>query len=142
MPITFFGRECWVPGGIAQIALKSGAAILPGYCIYDEDYSTTYYLGAGPIISPESTHDRKGDVVRLTQQMFDALEVQIRARPDQWAMFRRFWPPVTAAATPPTGGTTVPEEDPAGPKERDDGGQPDTPVTFERQQDTGGVKAL
>ncbi len=103
VPITFFGRQCWVPGGIAQIALKSGAAILPGYCIYDQDYSTTYYLGAGPIIRPEPSADRKGDVVRLTQRMFDALEVQIRERPDQWAMFRRFWPLETVAdpvATP------------------------------------------
>jgi lauroyl/myristoyl acyltransferase len=142
VPITFFGRECWVPGGIAQIALKSGAAILPGYCIYDEDYSATYYLGAGPIISPEPTRDRKGDVIRLTQQMFDAVEVQIRSRPDQWAMFRRFWPPVTATATAPTGGNTVQEQDPAGPQGRDDGGLPETPVALERQQDTGGVKAL
>ncbi|MGO8950868.1 MAG: lysophospholipid acyltransferase family protein [Ktedonobacterales bacterium] len=92
VPIQFFGRECWVPGGIAQIALKSGAAILPGYCIYDEDYSTTYYFGAGPIIWPEPTRDRKADATQLTQRMFDALEVQIRERPDQWAMFRRFWP--------------------------------------------------
>ncbi len=92
VPIKFFGRECWVPGGIAQIALKSGAAILPGYCIYDEEYSSTYYLGAGPIIRPESTGDRRSDVTQLTQRMFDALEVQIRERPDQWAMFRRFWP--------------------------------------------------
>src|SRR5271165_4632328 len=99
VPIQFFGRECWVPGGIAQIALKSGAAILPGYCIYDEDYSTTYYLGAGPVILPEPTTDRKGDVIRLTQRMFSALETQIRERPDQWAMFRRFWPLETAGKT-------------------------------------------
>ncbi len=99
VPIQFFGRECWVPGGIAQIALRSGAAILPGYCIYDEDYSTTYYLGAGPVIRPEPTADRKGDVIRLTQRMFSALETQIRERPDQWAMFRRFWPQETAGKT-------------------------------------------
>jgi hypothetical protein len=110
--------------------------------MYDEDYSTTYYLGAGPIISPEPTRDRKGDVIRLTQQMFDALEVQIRARPDQWAMFRRFWPPVTAAATPPTGGTTTLQESAAEPQDLSSAGEPDTPVAFGRQEDTGGVKAL
>jgi lauroyl/myristoyl acyltransferase len=103
VPITFFGRECWVPGGIAQIALKSGAAILPGYCVYDHEYTTRYYLGAGPIIWPRPTSDRKGDAVRLTQSMFDALEAQIRERPDQWAMFRRFWPlPAETDGKPPT----------------------------------------
>ncbi len=108
VPITFFGRECWVPGGIAQIALKSGAAILPGYCIYDEDYSPTYYLGAGPIIYPETTSDKKGDAVRLTQRMFTALEEQIRARPDQWAMFRRFWPLETATTSANSSGSVTP----------------------------------
>lgn len=103
VPITFFGRRCWVPGGMASIALKADAAVLPGFCIYDEQYSDTYYLGAGPVIVPEHTADKRGDVARLTQRMFDALEVQIRARPDQWAMFRPFWPDHDAAPE-----TTVP----------------------------------
>ena len=91
VPITFFGRQCWVPGGIAQIALKSGAAILPGFCYYDENFSSTYYLKAGRLIYPESTGDKRLDTIRVTQQMFDALEEQIRERPEQWAMFRPFW---------------------------------------------------
>ena len=91
VPITFFGRRCWVPGGIAQIALKSGAAILPGFCWYDETYSSTYYLAASEVIYPEHTGDKRADTIRLTQRMFDALEVFIRERPDQWAMFRAFW---------------------------------------------------
>lgn len=91
VPVTFFGKTCWVPGGMAQIALKTGAAIVPGFCIYDKDYSTTYYLGAGPVIYPEPTGDRKADTIRLMQRMFDVLEDHIRDRPDQWAMFRQFW---------------------------------------------------
>jgi KDO2-lipid IV(A) lauroyltransferase len=93
VPVTFFGKTCWVPGGMAQLAVRSGAAIVPGFCIYDEDYSSTYYLGAGPILYPETTGDRKTDAARLMQRMFTALEDQIRQRPDQWAMFRAFWPP-------------------------------------------------
>jgi lauroyl/myristoyl acyltransferase len=92
IPVTFFGKTCWVPGGIAQLAVRSGAAIVPGFCVYDEAYSSTYYLGAGPILSPETSGDRKADATRLAQRMFAALEDQIRARPDQWAMFRAFWP--------------------------------------------------
>jgi lauroyl/myristoyl acyltransferase len=113
VPVTFFGRRCWVPGGIAQIALKSGAAVLPGFCIYDERYSDTYYLGGGPVIFPEPSGDRQADTIALMQRIFDALESQIRKRPDQWAMFRRFWPehdavPETAsipAATAIAGGS-------------------------------------
>ncbi|MFI5274576.1 MAG: lysophospholipid acyltransferase family protein [Ktedonobacterales bacterium] len=100
VPITFFGRRCWVPGGIASLAVKSGAAVLPGFCIYDEQYTDAYYLGAGPVIYPEQSGDRRADTARLTQRIFDALAEQIRARPDQWAMFRRFWPISDAAIEP------------------------------------------
>ena len=100
VPITFFGRRCWVPGGIAQIALKAGAAVVPGFCWYDEHYSSTYQLAAADVIYPENTGDKRADAIRLTQRMFDALEVFIRERPDQWAMFRAFWPDTEGADTP------------------------------------------
>lgn len=92
VPITFFGRRCYVPAGIAQLALKTGAAIVPGGCWYDEAFTDAYYVGAGPIIYPEPTGDKRGDTIRLMQQMYDALELYIRRRPSQWAMFRPFWP--------------------------------------------------
>jgi lauroyl/myristoyl acyltransferase len=104
VPVTFFGKTCYVPGGIAQIALKSGAAILPGYCRYDKTYSETYYLGAMPPIFPQHTGDKQADTIGLMQQMFAAMEEIIRQYPDQWEMFRRFWPeeeaPALASATP------------------------------------------
>jgi hypothetical protein len=40
----------------------------------------------------------------LMQQMYDAMEEIIRQYPDQWEMFRRFWPqdnaPALTSATP------------------------------------------
>jgi KDO2-lipid IV(A) lauroyltransferase len=98
VPVTFFGKTCYVPGGIAQLALKSGATILPGYCRYDKNYSETYYIGALPPIFPEHTGDKRADTIRLTQRMFDAMEDVIRQYPDQWEMFRQFWPDDDAPA--------------------------------------------
>jgi lauroyl/myristoyl acyltransferase len=100
VPVRFFGRTCYVPGGIAALALRSGAAILPGYCRYDPEYSTTYYVSAGPVIFPEATGNREADVQRLTQQAFDALEAIVRRFPEQWAMFRPFWPNEDTAVLP------------------------------------------
>jgi lauroyl/myristoyl acyltransferase len=104
VPVTFFGKTCYVPGGIAQLALKSGAAILPGYCRYDKSYSSTYYIGAAPPIFPQRTGDKRADTIGLMQQMFDAMEEIIQQYPDQWEMFRRFWPeedaPELTSATP------------------------------------------
>jgi lauroyl/myristoyl acyltransferase len=105
VPITFFGRRCWVPGGIAQIALKSGAAIVPGFCYYDERFSDAYYLRGSPVIFPEHTGDKQADTIALTQRMYDALEEMIRRRPEQWAMFRPFWPAADADAAALTAGS-------------------------------------
>lgn len=102
VPITFFGKTCYVPGGVAQLALKSGATILPGYCRYDKNYSETYYVGALPPIFPERTGDKRADAIRLTQRMFDAMEDVIRQYPDQWEMFRQFWPDDDPSALAPS----------------------------------------
>lgn len=99
VPITFFGKTCYVPGGIAQIALKTGAALVPGYCRYDETYSTTYYIAALEPIFPESTGDRNRDTITMMQKLFTALEDVIRKHPEQWYMFRQFWPDDVTQAT-------------------------------------------
>lgn len=98
VPVTFFGRRCYVPGGIAQLALRTGAAVVPGACWYDATFSSTYYIGAGPVIYPESTGDKQRDATVLMQRIYDALEDFIRPRPEQWAMFRQFWPETDAEA--------------------------------------------
>lgn len=91
-PITFFGRRCYVPGGVAQLALLSGAPIAVGCARYDEQFSSTYYVQLAEVIHPERSSDREADVNALTQRVFSALERVIAEQPDQWYMFRPFWP--------------------------------------------------
>ena len=99
VPVTFFGRRCYVPGGVAQLALLSGAPIAVGCASYDDQYSTTYYLRLAETLTPERTGDREGDTIALTQRIYNVLENIIRERPNQWYMFRPFWPPRAAANT-------------------------------------------
>ena len=101
-PITFFGRRCYVPGGVAQLALLSGAPIAVGCARYDDQFSSTYYLVLADVIYPERTSDRHADTISLTQQVYSALERVIAEHPDQWFMFRPFWP--AASATPAADG--------------------------------------
>jgi KDO2-lipid IV(A) lauroyltransferase len=99
-PITFFGKTCYVPGGVAQLALLSGAALAPGFAYYDtEDESHNFQGYMAEPIYPEPTGDREADTIALTQRMYDALEAITRQRPDQWYMFRPFWPDTPAPAT-------------------------------------------
>ncbi|MEV6969768.1 lysophospholipid acyltransferase family protein [Hamadaea sp. NPDC051192] len=96
--VTFFGRKTYVPIGSAALAVKTGAAILPGYCWYAP--SGGYYIRAFPPMFPRpvgDTAERLREVRRLTQYMFSCQEEVVRHSPTQWFMFRRFWPPEPAA---------------------------------------------
>ncbi len=100
VPVTFFGRKTYVPGGPAALALKSGAAIMPGYVWYG--HHQQFYLRVFPPIFPQ---ERKGDkkteeVVRLTQYIYASLEEMVREWPTQWYMFRPFWPTSPATKVP------------------------------------------
>ena len=90
--ITFFGRKTYVPGGPAALALKSGATIVPGFVWYGH-HNEIYARAFNPIIPQQGKHiERATEISRLTQRIYDVLEVMIREWPSQWYMFRQFWP--------------------------------------------------
>jgi KDO2-lipid IV(A) lauroyltransferase len=90
--VMFFGRKTYVPSGPAALALKSGAAIVPGFAWYG--HHNKYYTRMFPPIFPQESkgEERAKEISRLTQRMYDAIEVMIREWPTQWYMFRQFWP--------------------------------------------------
>jgi lauroyl/myristoyl acyltransferase len=87
--ITFFGRETWVPGGAAALALRSGASLMGAYIVRS---GHSYVADISPAIPPPSTGDPRRDLESFTQAIFDWLERVIRQHPDQWFMFRPMWP--------------------------------------------------
>lgn len=90
--ITFFGRKTYVPSGPAALAIKSGAAIVPSYLWYGH-HNEFYARVFSPIIPRESKgEERIKEISRLTQRIYDTLEIIIREWPTQWYMFRQFWP--------------------------------------------------
>ncbi|HEX9067208.1 MAG TPA: lysophospholipid acyltransferase family protein [Ktedonobacterales bacterium] len=101
VPITFFGKRCYVPGGPAYLALKTGAALMPGYTHYDEEFSEAYYGGAEPYFFAENTGNRDADIAAATQRVYEGIEAFIRRKPEQWHMFRPFWPEAASAPAAP-----------------------------------------
>lgn len=92
--VTFFGHKAYVPAGSAALAVKTGAAIVPGYVWYAPH--NRYYLRAFPPMFPRAVandSERVREIQRLTQYMFSCQEEVVRQCPTQWFMFRRFWPP-------------------------------------------------
>jgi lauroyl/myristoyl acyltransferase len=91
--VTFFGQETYVAGGPATLALKAGAAILPGFVWYGHNHH--FYVRAFAPIYPRpyrGPEEREREIARLTQAIYTALEEIVREWPTQWFMFRPFWP--------------------------------------------------
>jgi KDO2-lipid IV(A) lauroyltransferase len=88
--VTFFGEKASLPAGPAAMSLRTGAKIIPGYCIVQPD--RTVVGGMLPPIDYQPTGDRERDVQAITQMLATAMEECIRQYPDQWYMFRQMWP--------------------------------------------------
>jgi KDO2-lipid IV(A) lauroyltransferase len=100
--VPFFGYPASTATGPAVFALKTGAAIVPTFCIREAD--GTHRMKAWPPIIPTSTGDRAADVLRLTAEITQSIEVQIRERPELWCWLHNRWklqPTEPAAAGAP-----------------------------------------
>jgi len=86
----FFGIEACTASGLAHVALKTGAAVLPGFMVW-EPAGCGYALHFGPELKFARTGQTKEDVLAATQQCNDVLESWIRRYPDQWLWIHRRW---------------------------------------------------
>ena len=86
----FFGVTACTASGLARVALKTGAAVLPGFCLW-EPAEKQYVLHFGPELEFTSSDDPEADILAATQQCNDVLEAWIRRYPDQWLWIHRRW---------------------------------------------------
>jgi KDO2-lipid IV(A) lauroyltransferase len=86
----FFGIEACTASGLAHVALKTGAAVVPGFLLW-EQAEGKYVLHFGPELGFARTGRTKEDVLAATQQCNDVLESWIRRYPDQWLWIHRRW---------------------------------------------------
>jgi KDO2-lipid IV(A) lauroyltransferase len=88
--VNFFGKQACTASGVARVALKTGAAVLPGFMVW-EDAERRYVLHFGPQLVFERTADEEADIVAATQLCTSAIETWIRRYPDQWLWIHRRW---------------------------------------------------
>ena len=88
--VEFFGREACTASGLARVALKTGAAVLPGFMLW-EPAERKYVLHFGPELVFTQTDDAEADGVAATQQCAAITEEWIRRYPDQWLWIHRRW---------------------------------------------------
>ena len=88
--VKFFGIEACTATGLAHVARKTGAAVLPGFMFW-EPAEKKYVLRFGPEVTIPHTKDVQADILAGTQLCTEAIESWIRRYPDQWLWIHRRW---------------------------------------------------
>jgi KDO2-lipid IV(A) lauroyltransferase len=86
----FFGVPACTTAGVATLALRTGAVVLPGYLLWDEK-ARLHRLHFDKPIETTNTGNQKEDVQINTARYTKALEEVIRRYPDQWLWIHRRW---------------------------------------------------
>ena len=90
MFVDFFGKKAGTTTGIARVALHTGAAVVPGYAIWD-DRSQKYRLRFEPPVELIRTGDAERDVLENTQRFTTVIEEIVRKYPEQWIWVHGRW---------------------------------------------------
>ena len=89
MKIRFFGKEVSVHTGPAILALKTGAPLLYGIPVRQNDYS---YETVMKEISRDNLPDSYEEKVKeISQRHMNYLESFIRKYPEQWLWMHKRW---------------------------------------------------
>jgi KDO2-lipid IV(A) lauroyltransferase len=88
--VNFFGIPACTPSGLARIALRTDAAVVPGFTLWDP-VLRKYRLRFDPAVKLVRTGDNDVDIVTNTQIFTNIIENFVRKYPDQWLWVHRRW---------------------------------------------------
>jgi KDO2-lipid IV(A) lauroyltransferase len=88
--VDFFGMQACTASGIARVALKTDAAVVPGFTIWDPAINK-YRLRFDPAAKLIRTGNSEADVVANTALFTKIIEDYVRRYPDQWLWVHRRW---------------------------------------------------
>lgn len=82
--VDFFGRKACVDSGLARLAARTGAAVIPGFAVWSDAERRFILKFYTPLTIT-------GDEIADTQAVQSALERAIREHPGQWLWIHRRW---------------------------------------------------
>ncbi|MGA7522943.1 MAG: lysophospholipid acyltransferase family protein [Acidobacteriaceae bacterium] len=88
--VPFFGTEACTASGLGRVALRTGAAVLPGFLVW-EAAEGRYVLHFGEEIPLVRTGDDERDTVENTARFTAEIEGFVRRYPEQWLWVHRRW---------------------------------------------------
>jgi KDO2-lipid IV(A) lauroyltransferase len=87
--VPFFDKLAWTQSGVARIAQRRGAAIVPAFVVRGEDHQ--FELQVEKEIPVPVTHDPEADVVETVNRYTRVIESYVKTYPDQWMWMHRRW---------------------------------------------------
>lgn len=88
--VDFFGIPACTASGLARIALRTDAAVVPGFTLWDPALRK-YRLRFDPAVTLVKTGDDEADIVANTAQFSKIIEDYVRRYPEQWLWVHRRW---------------------------------------------------
>jgi len=88
--VPFFGVEACTASGLARVAVRTGAAVLPGFLLWEES-EQRYVLRFGEELELVKTGNAQADMLANTALFAATTESYIRRYPEQWLWVHRRW---------------------------------------------------
>lgn len=88
--VPFFGLPACTATGLARIAQRTGAAVVPGFTVW-ENARRQYVLYFAAEVPTQRSGDEEADTVANTAAYTAVVEDWIRRYPDQWLWVHRRW---------------------------------------------------
>jgi len=88
--VDFFGIPASTTTSIAKLALKTGAAVLPAFAVWEEA-KQKYVVYLEPPVDYEKTENPEEDIKKLTQDITNVVEKYVRLYPEQWLWIHKRW---------------------------------------------------
>jgi Kdo2-lipid IVA lauroyltransferase/acyltransferase len=88
--VPFFGHMACTAAGMARVALRTGASVLPGFMLWEES-EQKYVLRFGEPIALIESGDDEQDMIENTARFTAAIEGYVRQYPEQWLWVHRRW---------------------------------------------------
>ena len=88
--VDFFGVPACTASGMARVALRSGAAVVPAFTIWD-DRLRKYRVRFDPALRLDSTGDDDADALSNTAMFTRVIQQYAAKYPEQWLWVHRRW---------------------------------------------------
>jgi phosphatidylinositol dimannoside acyltransferase len=90
--IKFFGHDTMVAAGVAKMAIRARAVVIPSLCYRLP--GNRYSLVFTEPIEPPNTGSSQDDVKALLTTIFSRFEHHIAKNPEQWTLLQPVWKPI------------------------------------------------